>query len=67
MQEQQLNVMRDTKALKCSCGHEYFKPLVMIREVSALLTGTGKDEILQIPVMVCAKCDKAFERPSVVV
>lgn len=49
--------LEDTKAVKCDiCGGEVFEQAVMLREVSALLTGTGQPGIIPIPVFVCSKC-----------
>ena len=53
----------DTKAIKCDvCGCEVFDQGVMLREVSALLTGTGQPGLLPIPVFICSKCGHVNEQ-----
>lgn len=47
----------DTEAVKCEkCGGEIFQQGLMLRKVSALLTGTGKPGIIPVPVFICEKC-----------
>ena len=49
--------LQNTKAIKCDiCGGEIFEQGVMLREVSALLTGDGRPGVIPIPVFVCSKC-----------
>lgn len=46
-----------TSAVKCEkCGHEVFREALMLRKVSAILTGTGQPGIIPIPVFECTKC-----------
>ena len=40
----------------CECGSKVFAPGVVLKKVSALTSPTGKEEIIDIPVYVCAKC-----------
>ena len=49
--------LQDTTAVKCDkCGGEIFENGVILREVSALMTGTGQTGIVPIPVFICSKC-----------
>jgi len=49
--------LNDTEAVKCeACGGEVFEEGLMLRKVSALLTGTGQPGIVPVPVFMCAKC-----------
>lgn len=43
---------------KCDCGCEYFDTVTTIVPVSALISGTGKNETLLVGVLVCRKCGK---------
>ena len=49
--------LQDTKAVKCEkCGCEFFEQGLILREVSALMTGTGQPGIIPIPVFICSEC-----------
>lgn len=49
--------LQDTEAIKCEkCGGEVFEEAMMLRKVSALLTGNGKPGIVPVPVFICSKC-----------
>ena len=46
-----------TTAIKCEkCGCETFTEAVMLRKVSAILTGTGQPGIIPIPTFICTRC-----------
>ena len=42
----------------CKCGCIYFIPAVTAYTVSALLSPTGKELPVQVPVLVCMECKK---------
>lgn len=45
--------------VQCSeCGSKIFHEAVVLKKVSMLLSGTGKEELVPIPVYVCDKCGK---------
>lgn len=49
--------LRMTNATCCeSCKGEAFIEALMLRRVSALLSGTGKEGFVPIQVFACAKC-----------
>lgn len=49
--------LADTTPVKCdACGGEIFEQGIMLREVSALLTGNGKPGVITVPVFICSKC-----------
>lgn len=58
--------LKDTKEVSCACGSTLFKQAISLREVSALLTGTGRAEYVPMAVIACDKCGKVFERPQIV-
>jgi len=42
---------------KCeSCGHEYFKEVVLIKRVSKLYTGSSEDTLVPFPTYMCEQC-----------
>lgn len=49
-------IIRESPNKKCACGHEYFDTVTVQKEVSPLLSGTGKNEILLVGVLLCRKC-----------
>lgn len=57
---QQININpEDTTAILCDkCQSEFFIPVYMLRKVSALLSPSGREEMIQVPVMACANCGK---------
>jgi hypothetical protein len=64
-QEPQIS-LKDTKEVKCSCGSYLFQQAISLREVSALLTGTGRTEYVPVSIIVCLSCKEQFERPNLV-
>ena len=42
----------------CECGCKTFAPAAILKKVSKIVTMTGRDEIVDIPVYVCTKCGK---------
>ena len=48
----------DLKTLTCeNCGHDKFDQVFVIKKVPALLSPTGKEIKLPIPVFECTKCN----------
>lgn len=58
--------LKDTKEVECSCGSKLFEQVISLREVSELLTGTGRKEYVPVAVIVCRQCEKVFERSSLI-
>ena len=48
----------DSPNIVCECGCKTFAPAAILKKVSKLVTMTGRDEIVDIPVYVCTKCGK---------
>lgn len=59
--------IKDTKEMACECGNTVFIQAISMREISALLTGTGRTEYIPVAKVVCSKCEKTFERPSIII
>ncbi len=57
-QQQQININpEDTEGVMCEkCQGGFFIPVYMIRKVSAIISPSGKEEMIQVPVMACANC-----------
>jgi hypothetical protein len=62
MEQQNINLSLDkTTEVECDCGNNVFLEGAMLRKVSRFLTGTDRDAIMPIPVMVCSKCGTPIE------
>ena len=48
----------DSPNIVCECGCKTFAPAAILKNVSKIVTMTGRDEIVDIPVYVCTKCGK---------
>ena len=54
---QQVTVRFDDMAVvTCECGAEVFLPAEVIRKVPAVLSPTGRGEVIHVQVWVCADC-----------
>ncbi len=59
---QQIQVdVKDAKPRLCDCGCEYFVPVIKVYTLSALMSPTGQELIVQQPVLVCKGCDKTLQ------
>ncbi len=46
----------------CShCGSEYFINAVMIKKFSKLVTGTPKDAVIPVDILMCGNCGKPVD------
>lgn len=48
----------DSPNIVCECGCKTFAPAAILKKVSRIVTMTGRDEIVDIPVYVCTKCGR---------
>ena len=51
-------MLKMSKNVECSCGGMIFRQSLIFKKISAILSPSGKEEILPIDVMVCEKCNK---------
>ncbi len=49
-------VVIDSPNVVCECGCRVFVPAYALKKVSALISPTGREEIVEIPVYICSKC-----------
>jgi hypothetical protein len=53
----------DLKSVSCeNCQGEVFAEGVVLKTISALLTGNGKEGIMPIPAFYCVKCQLVVDR-----
>lgn len=56
--QQYANTVYNSPNVICTCGSKVFHEAVVLKKVSSLMTGTGREELVPIPVYVCDKCRK---------
>lgn len=56
--QQYVNTVYKSPNVICSCGSKIFHEAVVLKKISALMSGTGREELVPIPVYVCDKCGK---------
>jgi hypothetical protein len=44
--------------IECTCNGMIYESAVMVKRVSALISPTGKEEIVPLDVIVCKSCGK---------
>jgi hypothetical protein len=45
----------------CKCGSKLFQQRYILKHVSSIVSPSGKDEIIEIPVFVCSDCGEVPE------
>ena len=50
-------MIKMSKTLTCSCGGMLFKQSTVFKRISAIISPTGKEELMPIEVVVCEKCN----------
>lgn len=53
--------LSQTTAIKCTCGSEHFKEVITLRKISRLLIAAEKDQIVNVPKLICIKCDEILD------
>jgi uncharacterized Zn finger protein len=49
--------LRQQPTVACeSCGHTYFREVVILKKVSKLLTGSSEDTLVPFPTYKCDSC-----------
>ena len=44
--------------IKCSCGCTTFTQGLELKKLSKLISPTGQEEVITLPVFICSKCGK---------
>lgn len=58
---QQVQVdLKDAKQRECECGCKYFNQVMTVFIVSALVSPTGQELIVNQPALICSECKKQF-------
>jgi len=65
MENNKMNVnlnLNETTAIQCdNCNGEIFVPVLMLRKIPALLTGTSQPQLVPIQVFKCDICNALME------
>lgn len=57
-----IEFLKNATDLTCkACGGKYFREAVSFKHVSAIMSQTGRDEILPLPVYRCDDCGEIPE------
>ncbi|HPI81905.1 MAG TPA: hypothetical protein PK122_01615 [Candidatus Paceibacterota bacterium] len=55
-------IIKNSKTITCECGGVLFKEELFFKVLSPLISPSGQEQLLPMPVFVCTKCGKV---PSV--
>ena len=47
--------------VQCECGYEYFREVRKFKRIPAVLSETGKDELLAFQIFICDRCNREFQ------
>ncbi len=53
--------LANAKDVECECGNNFFVQGLKIKEVSAIISPTGKKETIGIPTIYCPVCNKELK------
>lgn len=48
----------DSPNVICECGCKTFVNSCVLKRISSLYSGTGKEELKEIPILICSECGK---------
>ena len=52
------DMIRASKNVACECGGMLFTEKIFFKRISPLISQSGKEEMIPMPVFVCEKCGK---------
>lgn len=51
-------MVRNSQVVKCDCGNVTFSEKLTFRKISSILSPTGREEVIPLPVVMCDACGK---------
>lgn len=54
----------DVKEISCKCGSVLFQEAIRIGKISALISPTGKEEIIPMKTLICLSCKEEINMES---
>jgi hypothetical protein len=56
-----VDISKATDILCENCKDPYFLEVMRLKRLSAFISPTGREEILNLPTLLCAKCGTEYE------
>jgi hypothetical protein len=56
-----IDISKATDILCTSCKEPYFLEVIRLKRLSAFISPTGREEIINMPALLCAKCGAEHE------
>jgi len=53
--------IKDAKQRECVCGSKFFRLVMTVWTISALVSPTGQKLQVQQPVLICTKCEEVLQ------
>lgn len=62
-QQQRVNIdiSKATDILCAECSAPYFIQVIRLKRLSAFVSPTGREEMINLPALLCAKCGAEYE------
>ena len=51
-------MLKDAPIITCDCGGMIFTEKLFFKKLSLIVSPTGKEEMVPMPILVCEKCGK---------
>lgn len=51
-------MLKNSKTITCECGGMLFREDIFFKVLSPIISPSGKEEVVPMPVFVCTKCGK---------
>lgn len=55
-QNYDLNIFNNSNIETCTCGNKIWMQGYILKKISSLISQTGREETLTIPIFICSKC-----------
>jgi len=55
------DLLKSSQTIACYCGGMIFSEKLFFKKISALMSPSGREEGIPIPIIVCEKCGKVPE------
>ena len=52
------DILKNSPNVTCECGGTIFVEKLFFKKISAIVSTSGHEELVPIPIMVCEKCGK---------
>jgi len=56
-----IDISKATDVLCTSCGKPYFMEVIRLKRLSAFVSPTGREEMINIPALLCVECGAEYE------